>query len=97
MKCDVSSTKTTIDWNGTVRTATSDSGFNGAEIYLMGNGVNRSVCKGTGLGETIITRDGIEIAHLYPCVRISDNAHVFYDSVQKKNPRENWNSEDNGH
>ena len=83
LKCDVTSTGTSIDWNGTVKSITSSAGFNNAEIYLMGNGVEYSVANGAGLGETVITQGGIKVAHLYPCVRLSDNAHVFYDTIQK--------------
>lgn len=83
MKCNCSATGISIDWNGTIRNITSSVGFNNAEIYLMGNGIDRSVGNNTGMGETVIKKGGIEMAHLFPCVRISDNAHVFYDAIQK--------------
>ena len=82
-KCTCSASSCRVDWNGVVATASSSVGFNGRELYLMGNGVDRSVPYAHGMGETVIKRGGEEVAHLWPCVRLADGAHVFWDSIQR--------------
>lgn len=82
IRCVVTESSCTITWNGVTRSASSNVGLNGEEIFLLGNGRNYTAGIGHGIGETIITRDGIIIAHLYPVVRKSDNMPIFYDSIR---------------
>lgn len=83
IRCVCTTNSCTITWNGVTYSALSTVGLNGEQIYLLGNGVTVSAGNGTGMGETTIQRGGEEVAHLYPCVRISDGTLVFYDSIAK--------------
>jgi hypothetical protein len=83
IRCVCTTNSCTIKWNGVTHSASSTVGLNGEPIYLLGNGVTVSAGNGTGMGETTISRGGEEVAHFYPCVRISDGMPVFYDSIAK--------------
>lgn len=80
--CVCTSSKTEITWNNMTSSASSSVGLNGEQIYLLGDG-HRSSYQGSGMGETVITRGGVELAHFYPCMRIADNVPVFWDSVSR--------------
>lgn len=82
-KCTCNASSCRVVWNGVGTTASSTRGFNNQEIFLMGNGVSHSVPYNHGMGETTIKQGGEEVAHLWPCVRLADGAHVFWDSIQR--------------
>ena len=83
IKCVCTRTSCSVTWEGVTQTASSSEGFNGEQIYILGNGVTVTAGTGTGMSETTITRGGVEVAHFYPCVRESDNKPVFWNSVTK--------------
>ena len=81
MQCSCTANSCAVSWNGVTSIASSTVGLNNAEIYLLGNGVSRTAGAGHGIGETVIQRNNAEVAHLYPCIRVSDNKPVYWDSV----------------
>ena len=77
--CGVSSATCTV--NGVSTTLSSSDGLTGYEIFI-GSFNRYGLTNGVYAGESIISRNGMEVAHLYPCVRLSDNTPLFYDAVQ---------------